>query len=179
MITNVEPDHLDNYGEASAVYDAFATFIERIDAEGVVLLGADDAGSSRLAPLARERGLRVRTFGQSAAADVRVEGLVLAGSGSSFDLVAEGRRLGHVTLRVPGAYNAVNAAGALGLGLAVGLPFGDMARGLAKASPGSAAGSSSRASPGECGSTTTTPITRPRWPRPPSPPPAASPERAG
>jgi UDP-N-acetylmuramate--alanine ligase len=130
IITNVEPDHLDNYGEASAVHDAFATFIERIDADGVVLLGADDDGSSALAPFARDRGLRVRTFGQSAAADVRVEGLVLAGSGSSFDLVAEGRRLGQVTLRVPGAYNAVNAAGALGLGLAVGLPFNDMARGL-------------------------------------------------
>jgi UDP-N-acetylmuramate--alanine ligase len=54
------------------------------------------------------------------------------GGGSTFDLVAGGRRLGHVELAVPGAYNAVNATGALGLGLAVGLPFADMARGLAQ-----------------------------------------------
>jgi UDP-N-acetylmuramate--alanine ligase len=131
VITNVEPDHLDNYGDAAAVHDAFAAFIERIDVDGVVLLGADDSGSSRLAPLARERGLRVRTFGVSEGADVRIESLVLQGSGSTFDLVAEGRRLGRVQLAVPGAYNAVNAAGALGIGLALGLPFGDMARGLA------------------------------------------------
>jgi UDP-N-acetylmuramate--alanine ligase len=131
VITNVEPDHLDNYGDAAAVAAAFESFIERIAPDGVVLLGADDEGSLRLAPVARERGLRVRTFGQSETADVRIDHLSLAGSGSTFDLVAEGRRLGRVQLQVPGAYNAVNAAGALGLGLAVGLPFGDMSRGLA------------------------------------------------
>jgi UDP-N-acetylmuramate--alanine ligase len=130
VITNVEPDHLDNYGDASAVHDAFAAFIERIDPDGVVLLGADDPGSVALLDVAREHGLRARTFGQAAEADIRIDDLALAGSGSSFDLVAEGRRLGRVKLGVPGAYNAVNAAGALGLGLAVGLPFGDMARGL-------------------------------------------------
>jgi UDP-N-acetylmuramate--alanine ligase len=131
VITNVEPDHLDNYGDAGAVHDAFASFVGRLDPDGVVLLGADDAGSSRLVPLARDRGLRVRTFGLADDADVRIDGLALAGSGSSFDLIAEGRRLGRVALQVPGAYNAVNAAGALGLGLALDLPFGDMARGLA------------------------------------------------
>jgi UDP-N-acetylmuramate--alanine ligase len=131
VITNVEPDHLDNYGNAAAVHDAFSSFIARVDADGVVLLGADDLGSSRLAPLARERGIRVRSFGLSDDADVRVVGLSLTGSSSSFDLVAEGRRLGRVRLQVPGAYNAVNAAGALGIGLAMGLPFGEMARGLA------------------------------------------------
>jgi UDP-N-acetylmuramate--alanine ligase len=131
VVTNVEPDHLDNYGDASAVHDAFAAFIDRVDPGGVVLLGADDEGSSALVPRARDRGLRVRTFGLAASADVRIERLMLAGNGSSFDLVAEGRRLGQVSLQVPGAYNAVNAAGALGLGLAVGLPFNDLARGLA------------------------------------------------
>jgi UDP-N-acetylmuramate--alanine ligase len=131
VITNVEPDHLDNYKEAAAVHEAFAAFVARIDPDGVVLLGADDPGSRDLAPVARERGLRVRTFGLSETADVRIEGLQLAADGSTFDLVAEGRRLGRVSLQVPGAYNAVNAAGALGLGLAIDLPFGEMARGLA------------------------------------------------
>jgi UDP-N-acetylmuramate--alanine ligase len=131
VITNVEPDHLDNYGDPAAVGEAFEAFVTRIDPGGIVLLGADDPGSRLLAPAARERGLRVRTFGRSATADVRIDSLVLAGGRSSFDLVAEGRRLGRVELAVPGAYNAVNAAGALGLGLALGLPFGDMAKGLA------------------------------------------------
>jgi UDP-N-acetylmuramate--alanine ligase len=130
VITNVEPDHLDNYGDAAAVHAAFTSFLGRIKADGVVLLGADDEGSRALVPAARDAGLRVRTFGQARDADVRVDNLTLTGGGSSFDVVAEGRRLGRVQLAVPGAYNAVNAAGALGLGLAEGLPFGDLARGL-------------------------------------------------
>jgi UDP-N-acetylmuramate--alanine ligase len=131
VITNVEPDHLDNYGDAAAVHAAFAEFVRRIEAGGVVLLGADDEGSRGLAPLAHDRGLRVRTFGTSETADVRIDSLVLSGTGSAFDLIAEGRRLGRVSLAVPGTYNAVNASGALGLGLAAGLPFGDMAKGVA------------------------------------------------
>ena len=133
VITNVEPDHLDNYGEPTAVHDAFAAFVERIDAGRRRAARRRRPGiARRWSPLARERGLRVRTFGLSADADVRVDG---PGAGrqrarrSTWSPRAAGS--GRSTLQVPGAYNAVNAAGALGLGLAVGLPFGDMARGLA------------------------------------------------
>jgi UDP-N-acetylmuramate--alanine ligase len=59
-----------------------------------------------------------------------MDGLVLTAGGSSFEVVAHGRRLGAVVLQVPGAYNAVNAAGALTAGLQLGLPFGELVRGL-------------------------------------------------
>ncbi|HEX3706116.1 MAG TPA: UDP-N-acetylmuramate--L-alanine ligase [Mycobacteriales bacterium] len=131
VITNVEPDHLDNYGDSDAVHLAFEEFVSRIDVGGPLLLGADDPGSLALVEPARARGLEVRTFGLAADADVRVDGLDVRPAGSRFDLVAGGRRMGRVELGVPGPFNAVNAAGALGLGLAVGLPFADMARGLA------------------------------------------------
>src|SRR3954451_1296738 len=42
VVTNVEPDHLDNYGSAAAVHEAFRTFVERIEPGGCVALGADD-----------------------------------------------------------------------------------------------------------------------------------------
>jgi UDP-N-acetylmuramate--alanine ligase len=131
VVTNVEPDHLDNYGEPDAVHAAFEAFIGRIAVGGPLLLGADDPGSLALVAPARARGLEVRTFGLSGDADVRVDDLEVSPGGSRFDLVVGGRRLGRVELAVPGAFNAVNAAGALGLGLAVGLSFADMARGLA------------------------------------------------
>jgi UDP-N-acetylmuramate--alanine ligase len=131
VITNVEPDHLDNYGDASAVGAAFEAFVRTIEPGGPLLLGADDPGSLALADLGRGCGLDVHTFGQSPDADVRVEDLQLSGAGSTFDIIAGGIRLGRVELSVPGPFNAVNAAGALGLGLAMGLPFADMARGLA------------------------------------------------
>jgi UDP-N-acetylmuramate--alanine ligase len=96
------------------------------------VLGADDEGSRGLASVAAARGLATVTFGRAEDADVRVDGLSLAGAASHFGLVAGGRRLGEVSLQVPGVHNAVNAAGALALGLALGFPFSDMARGLAE-----------------------------------------------
>jgi UDP-N-acetylmuramate--alanine ligase len=95
-----------------------------------VALGADDPGARRLGAVAAGRGLRVATFGTAPDADVRIDGLTLVEGGSRFEVVAGGRRLGGVHLRVPGAYNAVNAVGALAVGLALGLPFADMVRGL-------------------------------------------------
>src|SRR3954466_2608353 len=130
VVTNVEADHLDNYGSVEAVHAAFERVLERVHDAGAVARGADDEGALRLAEPARDRGLRVVTYGVAATADVRVDGLVFAGQGSHFELVAHGRRLGPVALQVPGVHNAVNAAGALAVGLQLGLPVTDMVRGL-------------------------------------------------
>jgi UDP-N-acetylmuramate--alanine ligase len=132
IVTNVEPDHLDNYGHVEAVTEAFESFLARITPGGCAVLGADDLGSRALLPVAARLGLTTVTFGVADDADVRVESLRLSGGTSHFSVVAGGRRLGEVSLQVPGAHNAVNAAGALALGLALGLPFTDMARGLAE-----------------------------------------------
>jgi UDP-N-acetylmuramate--alanine ligase len=131
IVTNVEIDHLDNYGEPAAVHEAFVEFTGRVEPGGTLVVGADDPGSRALIPVARERGLLVQSFGVAPDADVRVDALTVSEAGSTFDLVVAGRRLGQVSLRVPAQFNAVNAAGALALGLAVGLPFDGMARGLA------------------------------------------------
>jgi UDP-N-acetylmuramate--alanine ligase len=131
VVTNVEADHLDNYGDADAVHEAFRAFMARVQPGGAVALGADDPGSLALAPVATECGLRVVTFGLAPQADIRVHNLVADGVGSRFEVVAGGRRLGELALQVPGSYNAVNAAGALAIGLQLGLPFSDMVRGLA------------------------------------------------
>jgi UDP-N-acetylmuramate--alanine ligase len=132
VVTNVEADHLDNYGSLDAVRAAFTAFLDRLSDDGVVALGADDDGAMALAEPARARGLRVVTYGVAVTADVRVGDLALVGQGSRSALVAHGRRLGEVALQVPGLHNAVNAAGALAIGLELGLPVSDMVRGLSE-----------------------------------------------
>jgi UDP-N-acetylmuramate--alanine ligase len=131
IVTNVESDHLDHYGTADAVQEAFEGFVDRIDPDGFLIASADDPGAAALVAGARERGLSIWTFGQSPAADVRVEQLRLEGSGSGFEVVARGRRLGRVSLRIPGAYNALNATAALAAGMALGFPDPILREGLA------------------------------------------------
>ncbi|HTE73185.1 MAG TPA: UDP-N-acetylmuramate--L-alanine ligase [Actinomycetes bacterium] len=131
IVTNVEPDHLDHYGTGEAVAEAFERFAERLEPGGFLVACADDAGSARLAEMARAGGVDVRTYGESVGADLRLDGLVTRGLGSSFEAVLRGRRLGRVELRLPGRHNALNAAAALAVGVGLGFPVERLREGLA------------------------------------------------
>jgi UDP-N-acetylmuramate--alanine ligase len=131
VITNVEADHLDHYGTPEAVTQAFEAFLARLQPNGVVILSADDPGARALAPVARDLGLRVVLYGEAEDADIRLEGLTLAGSGSSARVVSADGRAGELRLRVPGRHNARNAAGALAAGVALGLPARSLLNGMA------------------------------------------------
>jgi UDP-N-acetylmuramate--alanine ligase len=131
VVTNVEPDHLDHYHTARAVQEAFEQFTERLDPAGFLVACADDPGAAALGAVARTRGVRVWSYGESADADVRIERLRLHGMASSFDVVARGRRLGPVRLRIPGRHNALNASGALAAGLGLGFADSVLRDGLA------------------------------------------------
>ena len=129
IVTNVEADHLDNYGTEEAYVKAFEDFVDRVT--GYLVVCADDPGARELAASARERGVDVRTYGESADADVRVAGLEFSGSHAAFELVVGGRRIGRLSLRMPGRYNALNAAAAFTAGIGMGFNSRDLMDGLA------------------------------------------------
>jgi UDP-N-acetylmuramate--alanine ligase len=131
IVTNVEADHLDHYGTAEAVDEAFAAFVERIDDGGFLVAGVDDEGGRRLADVARRRGIDVRTYGDAADADFRVVDVALSGSGSTFFVSQRAHRTGPLTLRIPGRHNVLNAAGAYAMLSGLGVAADIAAEGLA------------------------------------------------
>jgi UDP-N-acetylmuramate--alanine ligase len=130
IVTNVEADHLDYYGTAEAVDEAFVQFSERLEVGGFLVTCADDPGARRLTAMARNRGIDVRTYGVAPDADVRISDLVVRGGGSTFSVVARGRRLGEIELQVPGRHNALNATAAFTAGLGLGFASGELREGL-------------------------------------------------
>ncbi|MQA05980.1 MAG: UDP-N-acetylmuramate--L-alanine ligase [Streptosporangiales bacterium] len=131
IVTNVEADHLDNYGTEAAYREAFVQFLDRVEDGGFVVVCADDPGSAELGALAGERGMDVRTYGFADGADLRVTDLRSRGMGSTFEVVHGGRRLGPVDLGVPGRHNVLNSCAALLVGLGLGFPFAELREGLA------------------------------------------------
>jgi UDP-N-acetylmuramate--alanine ligase len=129
IVTNVEADHLDNYGTPENYVRAFEDFADRIT--GFLVACADDPGARELAERVAKRGADVRTYGESADADVRIVDLELNGGGASFELVTRGRRQGRLTLRLPGRHNALNAAAAFTVGIGLGFASRDFTDGLA------------------------------------------------
>ena len=148
VVTNVEADHLDQWGSEESYRAAFVDFLDRIEPGGLLVLCADDAGAAALAAPARERGLEVVLVGTGADVDYRASDLSFEGTGSRFTVEADGRALGEVTLQIPGRHYVLDALLALALGLRLGFGFDDLAAGLA-----SFTGSGRRMEPkGEAGS---------------------------
>jgi UDP-N-acetylmuramate--alanine ligase len=114
LVTNVDPDHLDHFGTEAAFKDAFVEFASR--ATEATVISADDPGAVEITP--RLTTQTVITFGISPTADVRLH-TVEPGPTASFTLVWREREYS-ATLRVPGRHNALNAAGAFGVLVALG-----------------------------------------------------------
>lgn len=131
IVTNIEADHLDNYGTIGAIHDAFGRFADRVRPGGRLVACADDPGAGALAAGARARGIDVQTYGEAPDADVRVSGFEARGFGSRFEVAAPEAVSGVIELRVPGRHNALNAAGALAAALGLGVAFEVVQAGLA------------------------------------------------
>ncbi len=130
LVTNVEADHLDNYGTEEAYHAAFTEFLGRIDPAGFLVAVVDDDGAADLAEQARERGLRVVGVGESPRADLRAESVTFEGATSHCVVVDRGRRLGELSLQIPGRHYVLDALAALAAGLELGFGFADLRRGL-------------------------------------------------
>ena len=131
IVTNVEADHLDNWGTEEAYHRAFDEFAATIDRDGFLVCVVDDAGAAALARTARADGLEVVTVGESDDADLRIVDLVLDGTTSRCRVVRDGADLGELRLRIPGRHYVLDAVAALATGLRLGLPFDALAAGLA------------------------------------------------
>lgn len=130
VVTNIEADHLDNWGTEEAYRDAFAQFLERIDPAGFLVACVDDPGAADLATIADARGLRVIRVGESSEADLRATDLVFEGSTSTFTVERAGASLGQVRLQIPGRHYVLDALVALACGLELGQGFEEFAEGL-------------------------------------------------
>jgi len=109
LITNVDADHLDHYGTQQAFEDAFVRFAQ--NAREFVVASSDDPGT--LAVTRRLVGTTAITFGFAADADVRLHSVSHEGP-VSFTVEHAGAAYS-AQLAIPGAHNAVNAAGVFAL----------------------------------------------------------------
>jgi len=124
VVTNVEPDHLENWGGEAALRDGFRRFVTALP--GAAVLCADDAGARALAGAASHPV----TYGLDPAADYRVSEWSPAGTGVRFTLHHGDDQVEVSLPAAPGVHNVRNAAGALAAAHAVGVPLAEGAAAL-------------------------------------------------
>jgi UDP-N-acetylmuramate--alanine ligase len=125
VVTNIDADHLDNYGTAEAYRASFGRFIARIRPGGLLVTCADDDGTRELAGQARASGLRVVTYGESADAGYLVSSVRASGMRTEFTVTGQSKPVEPVDssllLEVPGKHNALNAAAAFATAVELGV----------------------------------------------------------
>jgi UDP-N-acetylmuramate--alanine ligase len=138
VVTNVEADHLDNYGTTQAYRASFDAFLRRIKPGGLLVTCADDPGTRELAVRGAGLGLRVVSYGEAADADYRVSAVTASGMETSLTIraglageakpIAGASRPGpfrridcDLALRVPGHHYALNAAAAFAVTVELGV----------------------------------------------------------
>ncbi len=130
VVTTIDADHLDTYRDLDDIRDAFVQFAGRVPFFGRVVVGLDDPNVQRILPRLADR--RIVTYGFSPQADLSAVDLEPHTGGTHFGVRHLQRGLlGRVELPIPGRHNVANALAAVGVGLALRLPFEVIARGLA------------------------------------------------
>lgn len=124
IITNVELDHVDYFRDEAALHACFRRFAQRT--RGPVWYCADDPGAVRVAA----GHPHVRSFGCGPGASLRASALREEGLGIAAHISRDGVSLGELALPVPGRTNLLDALGALGVALDMGVPFAEAARAL-------------------------------------------------
>jgi UDP-N-acetylmuramate--alanine ligase len=128
VVTNVEPEHLDHYGDFDAVRDAFTAFANGVPFWGRAIVCLDDPGVQSILPRLTRR---TTTYGFSAQADWVAQECEALNWGMRFHVRRRGERLGVVHLPIPGRHNVANALAVLAVAEELGVDFADAAGALA------------------------------------------------
>lgn len=134
VVTNIDPEHLDFYGDFDGVRNAFRTFVENIPFYGFAALCIDHPEVQALIGKITDR--RIVTYGLSPQADYRAVDVRFEAGGARFNVAISDRAgvdkhmMKGFELPMPGAHNVQNAMAAVAVGSEMGFDEVTLKRGL-------------------------------------------------
>jgi len=142
VVTNIDPEHMEFYGDFDRLRGAFQRFVENIPFYGFAALCIDHPEVQAM--IGRISDRRIVTYGLSPQADVRATALRPGIDGTRFDAVisrrvagrhdhpAEGERtLADLVLHMPGAHNVQNALAMIAIAAEMAIPDETVRKALA------------------------------------------------
>ena len=125
VVTNIDPEHLDHYGDFDGVKRAFVEFVHNVPFYGAAVMCIDHPQVQAVVGQVRDR--RVITYGFSLQADICGVNIRPDAGGNLFDVIVrqrgeEDRRIEGVRLPMPGRHNVQNALAAIAVAVEMGCP---------------------------------------------------------
>ncbi len=134
IVTNIDPEHLDHYGDFDAAKKAFRDFVENVPFYGFAVVCLDHPEVQALAATVENR--RLITYGVNPQAEVRATNISMGPDGAKFDVTLAIRGQQKVSLkdlRLPmaGQHNMLNALAAIAVSRELGVSDEALRSGLA------------------------------------------------
>jgi UDP-N-acetylmuramate--alanine ligase len=127
VVTNMDHEHVDHYGDMAAIRQTFVDFINKIPFYGTAIVCLDNEEIQGIVPKLRKRCL---TYGMASQADLRASNVVQEGFGVSFEASFRDQSLGRMVVGMPGEHNVLNALAAIAVALELDLDTGVIREGL-------------------------------------------------
>ena len=112
VITNIDAEHLDHYGDLDTLLDAFVGFANRVPFYGQAIVCGDDPNVRRILPRLTKRTV---TYGFDPSCDYVATEVRHDNGDTRFRVTARGADQGEFHLRMPGFHNVLNTLACIAL----------------------------------------------------------------
>jgi UDP-N-acetylmuramate--alanine ligase len=135
IVTNIDPEHLDHYGDFANLKRTFRDFVQNIPFWSFAVLCIDDPDVQEVASKIENR--RLITYGANPQAEIRAMNIAMGADGATFDVVINAPHtdkvtLGGFSLPMAGQHNVLNSLAAIAVGRQLGVPEAAIRKALAE-----------------------------------------------
>ncbi len=127
VVTNMDYEHLDHYGDMEALRKTFIEFINKVPFYGLAVICLDNEEIQGIIPHLRKRYI---TYGMKSQADLQARDIEKGESQAEFEVVHQNEILGRIIVGMPGAHNVHNALAAIAVALELDVPMEAIRAGL-------------------------------------------------
>jgi UDP-N-acetylmuramate--alanine ligase len=120
VVTNIEDDHLEHYGNMENILKDFKKFIDKVPNNGRVILCKD---CDNIKGLAKQCRRNYTSYGIFTEADLMAKDIELDKLNSKSKIYWQGERIGELYLKVAGYHNILNALASIAVGRELGINF--------------------------------------------------------
>ncbi|MCP4714275.1 MAG: UDP-N-acetylmuramate--L-alanine ligase [Deltaproteobacteria bacterium] len=127
VVTNIDREHMDFYQDMQEIRETFLAFLNKVPFYGITVICLDDSNLQGLIPKIEKR---VLTYGCVSQADLQARDIQYKGMTTKFTVYFHDKKLGQISLHLPGIHNVYNALAAIGVGLDLDIEFKAIKKGL-------------------------------------------------
>jgi UDP-N-acetylmuramate--alanine ligase len=125
VVTAIDPDHLDIYGTAEKMIEAYSEFCHRVRPGGTLILNEKIASS-----LSLPTDAKIYTYGTGDGASFCASAIRKEEGSYTFDIITPGGAVKDLRLRVPGMVNILNSTAAVAAAWCAGVTADDIRKAL-------------------------------------------------